>query len=83
MGISTGDPSAQHFAVDHSDPVHRLVPASTGNRLNETVKQLQRLFGDLVRQSKWRAVGDRHGFKECLAEIKVPTMVIGGEESLK
>ena len=124
MGISTGGPIAQHFAVDHSDLVHRLVLAMTGYRLSEQGAELQRHLGDLARQGKWRAgaasIGgamapgakrhlfksllwlfgkrafgspptpsdglveleaeDNHDFKKRLAEIKVPTLVIGGEE---
>lgn len=125
MGISTGGPIAQHFAVDHSNLIHRLVLAMTGYRLSENGKQLQRLLGELVQQGKWRTAAagmasaimprqvtrllfkslfwlfgkhvfgapdnpsdglveleaeDKHDFKERLAEIKVPTLVIGGEE---
>jgi len=123
MGLSTGGPMAQHFAVDHPDLVRRLVLALTGYRLTERGAELQRRMGDLARQRKWRAaystiVGgmyprgikkylvklfmwlfgaigapadpadglveieaeDKHDFKERLAEIKVPTLVIGGEE---
>jgi len=124
MGISTGGPIAQHFAVDHSDLVHHLVLATTGYRLTERGAELQGHLGDLARQGKWRAgaasIGsamsrgakrllfksllwlfgkrafgspptpsdglveleaeDKHDFKERLAEIKVPTLVIGGEE---
>lgn len=35
MGVSTGGPIAQHFAVDHSNLIHRLVLAMTGYRLSE------------------------------------------------
>ena len=123
MGLSTGGPMAQHFAVDHPELVRRLVLALTGYRLTERGAELQRRMGDLARQRKWRAaystiVGgmyprgikkylvklfmwlfgamgapadpsdglveieaeDKHDFKERLAEIKVPTLVIGGEE---
>jgi pimeloyl-ACP methyl ester carboxylesterase len=122
MGLSTGGPMAQYFAVDHPDLVHRLVLAMTGYRLTEQGAELQRRMGDLARQRKWRAAystlmngiskgikkylyklfmllfgamgapadpsdglveieaEDKHNFKERLAEIKVPTLVIGGEE---
>jgi pimeloyl-ACP methyl ester carboxylesterase len=123
MGISTGGPMAQYFAVDHPDLVRRLVLGLTGYRLTEQGAELQRRMGDLARQRKWRAAystlmtgiyprgikkylfklfmwlfgamgapadpsdglveieaEDKHDFKERLAEIKVPTLVIGGEE---
>jgi len=54
MGMSTGGPIAQYFAVDHPDLVRRLVLALTGYRLNEEAKKLQRHVGDLARQRKWR-----------------------------
>jgi pimeloyl-ACP methyl ester carboxylesterase len=123
MGISTGGPIAQYFAVDHPDLVRRLVLALTGYRLTKQGAELQRRMGDLARQRKWRAAysammdgiaysgikkylyklfmllfgamgapadpsdglveieaEDKHDFKERLAEIKVPTLVIGGDE---
>jgi pimeloyl-ACP methyl ester carboxylesterase len=123
MGMSTGGPIAQYFAVDHTDLVRRLVLAITGYRLTEEGRKLQRHVGELSRQRKWRrayasqitgvyrrgikkhlfrllmwvfgAVGapsdpsdglveieaeDSHDFKDRLAEIHVPTLVIGGEE---
>ncbi len=124
MGISTGGPIAQYFAVDHPDLIKHLVLASTGYRLSEDGRQLQRDFGDLVKKDKWRAASallagattsgvtkpvlislmwlfgrimfgspsnpsdglieieaeDIHNFKERLADIKVPTLVIGGEK---
>jgi len=123
MGISTGGPIAQYFAVDHPDLVRRLVLALTGYRLTKQGAELQRRMGDLARQRKWRAAystlmngvasggikkylfklsmwlfgamgapadpsdglveieaEDKHDFKERLAEIKVPTLVIGGGE---
>ena len=55
MGISTGGPIAQHFAVDHPELVRRLVLAVTGYRLSDEGKELQRRVGDLARQHKWRA----------------------------
>ena len=123
MGMSTGGPMAQYFAVDHPDLVRRLVLALTGYRLTERGAELQRRMGDLARQRKWRAAystmmtgiyprgikqylfkllmwlfgamgapadpsdglveieaEEKHDFKERLAEIKVSTLVIGGEE---
>jgi len=125
MGLSSGGPIAQHFAVDHPDLVHRLVLAETGYALSKKGKELTRRLGDLARQGKWRTaaaglatvlyprgvkkllfkslfwlLGKRvfgaptdlsdglveveaeanHDFKERLAEIKVPSLVIGGEE---
>jgi len=124
MGISTGGPIAQYFAVDHPDLVRRLVLAMTGYRLSEKGKKLQMRLGDLAREGKWRKAysaimdgvypqggikvrffkvlmwffatfgapsdpsdvlvtleaEDKHDFKDQLAEIKVPTLVIGGEE---
>jgi len=124
MGISTGGPAAQYFAVDHPDLIKHLVLASTGYRLSENGRRLQRDFGDLVKKGKWRAASallasattsgvakpvlsslmwlfgrimfgspsnpsdglveieaeDVHNFKDRLADIKVPTLVIGGEK---
>ena len=123
MGISTGGPIAQYFAVDHPDLVHHLVLAMTGYRLTEEGRKLQKHVGDLARQRKWREAyaslitgvypkgikkyifklmmwlfgafsspddpsdglveieaEDRHDFKDKLAEIHVPTLVIGGDE---
>ena len=124
MGISTGGPIAQCFAVDHPDLVRRLVLAMTGYRLSEKGKKLQMHLADLARQGKWRKAysaimdgvypqggikkrffkvlmwffatfsapedpsdmvvtleaEDKHDFKDRLAEIKAPTLVIGGEE---
>jgi len=54
IGLSTGGTIAQYFALDHPDLVNRLVLASTGYRLIETGKQLQRYVGDMARQRKWR-----------------------------
>ena len=123
MGMSTGGPIAQYFAVDHPDLVRRLVLAITGYRLTEEGKKLQKHVGELARQRKWRGAyasqitgvyrkgikkhlfrvlmwlfgtygapddpsdglaeieaEDKHDFKGRLAEIQVPTLVIGGEE---
>ena len=55
MGISTGGPIAQYFAVDHRDLTRKLILASTGYRLTETGQRLQRQLADLVRTGKWRA----------------------------
>jgi pimeloyl-ACP methyl ester carboxylesterase len=123
MGLSTGGPIAQFFALDHPDLVRRLVLASTGYRLTDDAKELQLRVGELARQGKWgraysclitgvytrgikkllfqlltRLFGgigapedaadglveieaeDKHNFKDQLNEIKVPTLVIGGDE---
>jgi pimeloyl-ACP methyl ester carboxylesterase len=123
MGISTGGPMAQYFAVDHPGLVRRLVLTMTGYRLTKQGAKLQRRMGDLALRRKWRAAystmmtgmyprgikkylfkvlmwlfgamgapadpsdglveieaEDKHDFKERLAKIKVPTLVIGGEE---
>jgi pimeloyl-ACP methyl ester carboxylesterase len=123
MGISTGGPIAQHFAVDHPDLVRRLVLAMTGYRLTEQAAKLQKRIGELIQQGKWRTAAatlatgmtsgamrpmlraffwllgkqvfgspsnpsdglveveaeDRHDFEDRLVEIKVPTLVIGGD----
>ena len=42
MGISTGGPMAQYFAVDHPKLIRRLVLAMTGYRLTEQGAKLQR-----------------------------------------
>ena len=122
MGLSTGGPIAQQFAVDHPELVRRLVLASTGYALSESGAAAQRKVINFVRQGKWRAAAaalagvmasgvarplliallwmmgesmfksandpsdglveleaeDRFNFKERLAEIKTPTLVIGG-----
>ncbi len=124
MGLSTGGPIAQYFAVDHPELVHHLVLAMTGYCLSDNGKQLQRQFGDLAQEGKWRAAAAsmatgmalgvtrfifvslfwlfgkrvfgspttpsdglveieaqaKHNFKERLAEIKVSTLVIGGDK---
>jgi len=123
MGMSTGGPIAQYFAVDHPDLVRRLVLAITGYRLTEEGKKLQRIVGELANHRKWRGAyanqitgvyqrgikkhffrslmwlfgtydtpddpsdglveieaEDKHDFKDRLAEIQVPTLVIGREE---
>jgi pimeloyl-ACP methyl ester carboxylesterase len=123
MGISTGGPIAQCFAVDHPELVHKLVLAMTGYRLSDRGAKLQRRIIETTRQKKWRAAAaamadgmtsgllnlafkilfwmfgksifgalsgsgdglveleaeDKFNFKERLADIKVPTLVIGGE----
>ena len=124
MGISTGGPIAQYFAVDHPELVNHLVLAMTGYRLRKNGKRLQRRVGELTRKGKWRTAAalmstsmfsgfkgllfksmfwllgkgmfgspktpsdgiveieaeDRFNFKDHLAEIKVPTLVIGGDK---
>lgn len=125
IGLSSGGPIAQHFAVDHPDLVHHLVLAETGYALSKEGKEWTKHLGDLARQGKWRAAAAfivttvyprgvkkhlfkwlmwlfgksvfgaptdpsdglveveaevNHDFKERLGEIKVPTLVIGGEE---
>jgi len=123
MGISTGGPIAQCFAVDHPELVHKLVLAMTGYRLSDRGAKLQRKIIETIRQKKWRAAAvgmadgmtsgvtnpifkmgfwllgksvfgatndaadglveleaeDNFNFKERLVDIKVPTLVIGGE----
>ena len=123
MGISTGGPIAQHFAVDHSELVRKLVLGMAGYRLTGNGRRLQLQVADLVRQGKWRPASalmstsmftgasglmfksffwlmgkrgfgscddpsdglveieaeDRFDFKERLAEITVPVLVIGGD----
>jgi pimeloyl-ACP methyl ester carboxylesterase len=54
MGLSTGGPIAQYFAVDHPDLVRRLVLAMTGYRLTEQGAKLQKEIGNLIQQGKWR-----------------------------
>ena len=128
MGMSTGGPIAQHFAVDHPDLVRHLVLAMTGYRLSENGRQLQRRLADLAQQGKWRATAaclisgvmtrgirrllfrsffwllgrrifgsptspsdglveieaeDKHDFKEHLAEIRVPTLVLAGRNDFQ
>jgi pimeloyl-ACP methyl ester carboxylesterase len=124
MGLSTGGPIAQWFAVDHPELTRRLVLAMAGYRLNENGKRLQLQVADLVRADRYRAAAalmstsmfsgvsgvffkamfwlvggmmfgssasssdglveieaeDKHDFKDHLVEIKVPTLVIGGDE---
>ena len=124
MGLSTGGPIAQHFAVDHPNLVRHLILAMTGYRLSDNGKQLQRKLAELAREGKWRATAatlagamssgvakpffvslfwlfgkgmfgspatpsdgvveieaeDKHDFKDRLIEIRVPTLVIGGEK---
>jgi pimeloyl-ACP methyl ester carboxylesterase len=123
MGLSTGGPIAQHFAVDHPELVDRLVLVSTGYTLSESGAAAQRKVINFTRQGKWRAAAaamagvmvsglarplviaffwilgkgmfgspdspfdglveleaeDRFNFEEHLTDIKVPTLVIGGE----
>lgn len=128
MGLSSGGPMAQHFAVDNPDLVRRLVLAYTAYKLGDDGKVSQRRLGVLARQGKWRTAysliagsvsppglirpllkgamwmfgktitgapsapsavsdflvtieaGDAHDFKDRLAEISVPTLVIGGDQ---
>lgn len=124
MGISSGGPIAQYFAVNHPDLTQRLVLAITGYTLSENGKKLQLKVGELARAGKWTKAystlmdgvhpsggikkhflklfmwvyatfskpadpsdllvtieaEDKHNFKNQLADIKVPTLVIGGEE---
>lgn len=124
MGLSTGGPIAQHFAVDHPDLVRSLVLGMTGYRLTEQAAELQKRLGVMAQQGKWRSAAatlaagmtsgaarpllkawfwllgravlgspsnpsdglveieaeDKHNFKERLVEIKVPTLVIGGDK---
>ena len=49
MGISTGGPIAQCFAVDHPELVRKLVLASTGYRLTDTSRRLQMNLYELAR----------------------------------
>ncbi len=123
MGLSTGGPIAQYFAVDYPDLLKRLVFASTGHCLSDSGKRLQRRLAYQAQTGNWRAAAatladgmfsgaarpimtsifwlfgnfmlgssanpldglveieaeDRHDFTERLAEIKVPTLIIGGE----
>lgn len=123
MGISTGGPMAQYFAIDHAELVNHLVLAMTGYRLRKNGKRLQRQVAKLTQKGKWRAAAasmstsmfsgfkgllfksmfwlmgksmfgspktpsdgiveieaeDRFNFKDHLADIKVPTLVIGGD----
>lgn len=55
MGISTGGPIAQYFAVDHAELVRHLVLAMTGYRLTDGGRQLQRQLINLAEQERWRA----------------------------
>ena len=55
IGVSTGGAIAQHFAIDHSDLVGRLVLVMTGFRLTEEARVLQRQVADLARKGKRRA----------------------------
>ncbi|MBN1190065.1 MAG: alpha/beta hydrolase [Dehalococcoidales bacterium] len=124
LGISTGGAIAQYFAVYYPDLVKRLVLVSTGYSLSDKGRQIQRQFGNLVKEGKWRAAStlitgvvstgiakhviflliylfgkimlnvpantsdglieieaeDIHNFKDRLADIKAPTLVIGGEK---
>jgi pimeloyl-ACP methyl ester carboxylesterase len=124
MGLSTGGPIAQHFAIDHPELIDRLVLVSTGYTLSESGAAAQRKVINFTQQGKWRAAAavmagvmvsgaikplaiaffwilgkgmfgssdspsdglveleaeHRFNFKEHLADIKVPTLVIGGEK---
>jgi pimeloyl-ACP methyl ester carboxylesterase len=55
MGISTGSPPAECFAVYHPDLIRRLVLADAGCRLKPSGKSLQLELAELARQEKWRA----------------------------
>jgi pimeloyl-ACP methyl ester carboxylesterase len=123
MGLSTGGPIAQYFVVDYPELVNRLVLASTGHRLSDYGKLLQRRLADQALAGRWSAgaatlaegifsgvarplmvsifwlfgnlmfgnsanpldgiveieAEDRHDFTDRLAEIRMPTLVIGGE----
>jgi pimeloyl-ACP methyl ester carboxylesterase len=52
LGISTGGSIAQQVAAEHPDVVDRLVLVSTGCRLGDRAKQLQRQIGADVRAGK-------------------------------
>jgi pimeloyl-ACP methyl ester carboxylesterase len=124
MGVSTGGPMAQHFAVDYPGLTRRLVLAMTGPRLSQTGKKLQRDMAAFIRAGRWAQAGmamsgalfsgvggwlfrlwcrvmgrsvfgspkdpsdglieieaeDRHDFRDRLKDIKVPTLVIGGDK---
>jgi pimeloyl-ACP methyl ester carboxylesterase len=122
LGLSTGGPIAQFFAAEHPDLTKHLVLASTGYRLSDKGRTMQRETGELAKQHKWRSAYARmmegmvsrverllyvplfwlfgihyfgrpkspsdalveieaeenHDFKDRLADIQVPTLVIGG-----
>lgn len=54
MGLSTGGTIAQYFAADYPDLVRRLVLASTGHRLSDIGKPIQRKLAVYARERKWR-----------------------------
>ena len=55
MGNSTGGPIALSFAADHPDLVRRLVLDSTGCRLREESKAMQKKWAELAREGRWRS----------------------------
>lgn len=66
MGISTGGPPAQCFAVYHPELVRRLILADTGCRLREKAKVLMLEIRDLAKEERWHAAASK--LAEALAE---------------
>ncbi len=91
MGISTGGPMAQCFAADYPQLVRRLVLASTGYRLNEKGKALQRKVAGLARDGKYRAAsavladgmatGPSRLFFKIIMWLFAGSMIPGGKTS--